>query len=309
MPEGPEVRKYADALGKALDGKHILEIAARTKAAKGWLAEHPGLLVGRRIERIWAHGKNLLGEIEGGYYFHSHLMMWGRWVIVEGDEPIPADRRERARIQVPGVTALLWSAPVFELGRGNPMELDAYLNTLGPDALPYAGDFDRETFLRHLDNPARSHETIGAALLDQTIIAGIGNYLRAEILFDCRLDPWRPLSELTEADRDCLCRTVPLMVRRAYETGATATDAFRELMAQDETLVYQPGKEIGTRHHVFRRTNLPCLVCGGPIRQLRQVTRQDEEGERTRIIYFCPVCQKTSVPLKPVRKPRKVVTP
>jgi formamidopyrimidine-DNA glycosylase len=65
-------------------------------------------------------------------------------------------------------------------------------------------------------------------------------------------------------------------------------------MASDPSLVYQPGREYGTRHMVFRRTNLPCLRCGEKIRQLRQRTSQAEtdEEERTRIVYFCAKCQK-----------------
>jgi endonuclease-8 len=64
-------------------------------------------------------------------------------------------------------------------------------------------------------------------------------------------------------------------------------------MASDPQLVYQPGREYGTRHLVFRRTNLPCLRCGDKIRQLRQKTtpRAGEEEERTRIVYFCAMCQ------------------
>ena len=62
-------------------------------------------------------------------------------------------------------------------------------------------------------------------------------------------------------------------------------------MASEPSLVYQPGREYGTRHLVFRRTNLPCLRCGEKVRQLRQRTSQDDE-ERTRIVYFCAKCQK-----------------
>ncbi|MBV9470874.1 MAG: hypothetical protein JOZ57_16685, partial [Abitibacteriaceae bacterium] len=143
--------------------------------------------------------------------------------------------------------------------------------------------------------------TVGAALLDQQIVAGIGNYLRAEILFDCRLDPWKRVSDLEQSAIDCLCRSIPLMAQRAYITSATVPDDLRTRMKGDDSLVYRPGREYGTRHYVFRRTNLPCLHCGDIVRQLRQVTREDEEGERTRIIYFCPTCQGTSVELK---KPR-----
>jgi formamidopyrimidine-DNA glycosylase len=68
-------------------------------------------------------------------------------------------------------------------------------------------------------------------------------------------------------------------------------------MASDPSLVYQPGREYGTRHMVFRRTNLPCLRCGEKIRQLRQKTIQDQdaEEERTRIVYFCAKCQATDL--------------
>ena len=67
-------------------------------------------------------------------------------------------------------------------------------------------------------------------------------------------------------------------------------------MANDPSLVYQPGREYGTRHLVFRRTNLPCLRCGEKIRQLRQKTiqNQEDEEERTRIVYFCAKCQRVA---------------
>jgi endonuclease-8 len=79
MPEGPEVRKYADALDAALTGRAIVSLEARTKDARKWLQENEQRLVGRRVERVVSHGKHLLGYIEGDFFFHSHLMMWGRW--------------------------------------------------------------------------------------------------------------------------------------------------------------------------------------------------------------------------------------
>jgi endonuclease-8 len=98
MPEGPEVRRYADQLHKVLSGQPICAIDARTKAAKAWLAQHPSTLLKRRIECVRSHGKNLYARVEGGYFFYSHLMMWGRWEIVPNEGEIARDRRERARI-------------------------------------------------------------------------------------------------------------------------------------------------------------------------------------------------------------------
>lgn len=190
MPEGPEVRKYADALDAALSGRSILSFEARTKDARKWLHENESRLYGRRLERVVSHGKHLLGYIEGGFFFHSHLMMWGRWqtfgpIKSKRIELPERDRRERARIVVNGGAAILLSAPIFNAGEGDPYEKIEILATLGPDALPYHGPFKRAEFLRRLAE--HESETIGASLLNQRIVAGLGNYLRAEVLFACKL--------------------------------------------------------------------------------------------------------------------------
>jgi len=298
MPEGPEVRKYADALDAALSGRAIVSLQARTKEARKWLHDNEQRLVGRRVERVVSHGKHLVGYIEGDFFFHSHLMMWGRWQTFgptrrrgTSIELPEKDRRERARIVVAGAAAILFSAPIFNVGEGDPYDVIEILATLGPDALPYSGRFSRKEFLRRLFE--HNEETIGAALLNQRIVAGLGNYLRAEILFNCKLNPWLTVGELGQRDINCLLKTIPRLARDAYERGATAAEADRKRMASNPSLVYVPGREYGTRHMVFRRTNLPCLRCGEKVRQLRQRTSQteDDEEERTRIVYFCAKCQ------------------
>jgi formamidopyrimidine-DNA glycosylase len=133
--------------------------------------------------------------------------------------------------------------------------------------------------------------------LNQQIVAGLGNYLRAEILFACKLNPWLTLRELTKRNVSCLTRSIPQLAQDAYKRGATAPESDRNRMASDAALVYQPGREYGTRHLVFRRTNLPCLRCGEAIRQLRQKTIRSDESEedRTRIVYFCAKCQGVNI--------------
>ncbi|MDT0630895.1 DNA-formamidopyrimidine glycosylase family protein [Rubrivirga litoralis] len=315
MPEGPEVQRAADRLHDALAGREIRAIGARTKAAKAWLEEHPDAFVGRRVERVTAHGKHLLGTVEGDLFFHSHFLMWGRWHVVAPDDPAveTRDRRERGRIVTDDAAALLYSAPQFDVGRGDPYDVLPALPRLGPDVLPEGGAqtagaaFDADEFLRRLAlDPDR---TIGAALLDQTVAAGIGNYLRAEILYACRMDPWRLVGELDDAERACLVLEVPRLCRLAYERGGqTVPDAARERQAADRDLRYSPHAHAwNTRHWVFRRTNLPCLTCDDYVRQKHQLTREwtdDETGEtveKKRIIYFCPTCQGTRLALKPPR--------
>jgi formamidopyrimidine-DNA glycosylase len=291
MPEGPEVRKYADALDAALTGRAIVSLEARTKDARKWLHENEPRLKGRRVKRVVSHGKHLLGYIAGDFFFHSHLMMWGRWQTFGTGELPERDRRERARIVVEGGAAILFSAPIFNVGKGDPYQQIEILATLGPDALPYRGPFKRAEFLRRLHE--HEDETIGATLLNQRIVAGLGNYLRAEVLFACKLNPWRSVGDLTQRNLSCLSKTIPQLARDAYERSATAPEEDRKRMAGDPSLVYVPGREYGTRHLVFRRTNLPCLRCGEKIRQLRQRTiqMQEDEEERTRIVYFCAKCQ------------------
>lgn len=296
MPEGPEVRKFADALDAVLTGHVITAFEARTRDARLWLQDNEQRLLGRRVERVISHGKHLLGYVEGGFFFHSHLMMWGRWLTVSSDALPEKDRRERARIVVKRGAAILLSAPIFNVGEGNPYDRIEHLATLGPDVLPYDGTFDAAEFRRRLLLPQHLHVDIGAALLNQRVLAGLGNYLRAELLFACKLNPWRSVGDLTKSNLKCLSETVPRLARLSYKTGATASGADRKRMAMDASLVYQPGREYGTRHLVFRRTNLPCLRCGETIRQLRQKTYDpdhlEEDSERTRIVYFCAKCQK-----------------
>ena len=303
MPEGPEVRKYADALDASLAGRAIVSLEARTKDARRWLEDNEQRLRGRRVERVISHGKHLIGYIEGRFFFHSHLMMWGRWQTFgptkskrksKSIELPEKDRRERARIVVEGAAAVLLSAPIFNVGEGDPYDQMEILATLGPDALPYRGRFKRAEFLRRLLE--HRDEMIGAALLNQRIVAGLGNYLRADVLFNCKLNPWLTVAELAQRNLSCLSSAVPRLTRDAYERGATADDEDRKRMTNDPSLVYQPGREYGTRHLVFRRTNLPCLRCGEKIRQLRQKTIQIQEDgeERTRIVYFCAKCQRVA---------------
>jgi formamidopyrimidine-DNA glycosylase len=307
MPEGPEVQRSADLLDDALAGHTIRTFEARTTAAREWLAAHEGAFEGKRVERVWAHGKHLVGQVEGDLFFHSHYLMWGRWHVVppDAEEVVTKDRRERARIVTDDAAALLYSAPKFTVGQGDPYEGIPALSRLGPDVLDEP--FDADEFLRRLGlDPDRA---VGAALLDQTVAAGIGNYLRAEILYACRMDPWRLVGEMDGAERGCLAETVPRLSRQAYEDpGRTVPEAVQAEMVADRDLRYSPHAHAwNTRHWVFRRTNLPCLTCDDYVRQEHQLTREwvdDESGEtveKKRIIYFCPTCQPVSIEPKPAR--------
>jgi formamidopyrimidine-DNA glycosylase len=320
MPEGPEVRRYAVQLASALDHQPLLELTARTKDAKAWLLARGDSLKGRRIERIRSHGKHLFGQLEGEIGFHSHLMMWGRWfvhpLLEPGDELIEIDRRERARITTPNAIAILFSAPIFEIFEGDPYQQIENLRTLGPDILPYDGNFDHKEWQRRLFEEENLTREIGAVLLDQRVCAGIGNYLRADLLFFCQIDPWKRVGELSSDEIDRLSREIPLIARRAFEgEGVSVPPAMRARMLEDSSLSYGAEiREYGARHAVFRRTNLPCLVCGTPIKQKQQVVYRTPDGddenepgdEKARTIYFCPTCQNVDLDALKTQKKKRV---
>ncbi|MGG6265600.1 DNA-formamidopyrimidine glycosylase family protein [Leptolyngbya sp. AN03gr2] len=141
------LHRFADQLQHTLANQSIVQLTARTQVAKRWLAAHSEALIGRTIRQITTHGKNLIGWIEGDYYFYSHLMMWGRWMTFEGDAPEIIDRREHARIVTPTAGAILLSAPVFQLGQGDPYAQVEVLRSLGPDILPKPDEaFDQAQF-------------------------------------------------------------------------------------------------------------------------------------------------------------------
>lgn len=317
MPEGPEVRRAADALHAALAGRRLRGLSARTRAARAWLDAHPGAFDGATVERVWSHGKHLVGTVapaDGGeaLFFASHFMMWGRWHVVAPDDPLAVapDRRERARVEADGVVAVLHSAPVFEVGRGDPYAHIDRLAGLGPDVIPYDGAFDTDAFHARLLSGAHDERTLGAVLLDQTVLAGVGNYLRAEILFLARLDPWTTVGALAPGDLERLDATIADVCARALAGGGrTVTEPDRARLVAEPGMTYAAPADWSTRHYVFRRTNLPCLVCGGPVRQKKQVTAQweteaGEAADKSRIVYFCPTCQDTTVPLPAVRRRR-----
>jgi endonuclease VIII len=142
-----------------------------------------------------------------------------------------------------------------------------------------------ETFdaARAVENLKRDPDVeIGVAPLDRTLLAGIGNDLKSEILFLARTDPRALIRELDDAGLREIARTSREVAQFSYENGGATIST--DLQARVDEQGMSP-RTVGRRHYVFRRTNKPCWNCGTPIRQFRQ-----GEG-RGRITYVCPNCQ------------------
>jgi endonuclease-8 len=249
VPEGDSLHRAARRLQVLVGERVEVETPHPRAAVKGLAAR----LDGRRLERVEAVGKNLLLHFDGGLVLRSHLRMNGRWRV---------ERRGATRAGQPWLVlrgteyeAVLWNGSVLELlgSRSAPR--------LGPDILGEPPDY--ETMLARLRATPQQRE-IGDALLDQRLVAGIGNLWRAEVLWEARISPWRPLGELDDGELLGVLEIAHRLMRAALDRP-------------------RPPRR------VYRRAGRACPRCGGLVRSAPQ-------GEHARTAYWCPACQVGGTP-------------
>ena len=272
MPEGDTIWRAARTLDAALCGRVVTAFSSTIPAVSA-LVLRLGI-VGRRVERVEARGKHLLVRFEGGAALHTHQGMRGTWRLrraLPDRAPRGASRwaKARARIDTAEVTAACFGAPVVELLPPRLAREHPALARLGPDVL--AADFDAAAARERLR--ARTDAEIGAALLDQTALAGIGNVYKCETLFLCAMPPRVRVRELDDAALDRLIDTARRLMLRNLGPGPRRT-----------TSPLAPGVA-----WVYRRSGAPCRRCGAPVARLVQ-------GEPPRSTYYCPRCQSTRTP-------------
>jgi formamidopyrimidine-DNA glycosylase len=197
-------------------------------------------------------------------------MMYGSWQFGRpGQELRKPQRQVRVRLQTAGHEAVFFNGPIAELLDAGELEAHERLHALGPDLMSDTFDAD-EAFRRLSRRPDRE---LGDAVLDQTIVAGIGNIYKSEGLFLAGLDPRRPVCDVSRREADRIWSvTAPLMWQDARRSGPITT--------LDRHL--RRGRD---RHWVYRRRTRPCFRCEAPIEMVRQ-------GELQRSTYFCPGCQR-----------------
>jgi len=251
VPEGDSLHLAARRL-QVLVGQRIAAESPHPRAQAERIAER---IDGRTLESVHAHGKNLILRFEGGIVLRSHLRMTGRWAV----RPRGEARSGKPWLVLRGtnVEGVLWNGPVLELHT-------RALARLGPDILERPPKLD--AMLERMRG-ADQTRWFGETLLDQSLVAGIGNMWLAETLWEAELSPWRRLRDVTEADR-----------RRALELAA-------ELMR----LSVDTGR--GRRHRAYRRVGQPCPRCRTAIRSWGQ-------GDDNRMAYWCPGCQAGDDPLR-----------
>ena len=233
---------------------------------------------GKSISRVRSHGKALLIDFSNGLTLYSHNQLYGLWYIGKSETDPFTHRQLRVEIRSLGVTARLYSASSIELWKTDRLHQHPFLSKLGPDVLdPNLS----ETFLiDHMKQPRFRAKRLHSLLLDQHFIAGIGNYLRSEILFDARLHPERKLVDLTNRERVKLARsTLKLSIRSSRHGGITRTvqDAKRDINCG---IAFE-----SARFWVFDRQGERCRSCESVIDHMTAAGRR---------LYACPACQPPS---------------
>lgn len=270
MPEGPEIRRAADRLADAVVGKPLTLAWFAFPALKRY--EKP--LVGRRIEAITPRGKALLTRFDSGLTLYSHNQLYGVWRVAAPGEREDGARSLRVALETADAAILLYSASDVSMWRTDQVESHPFLQKLGPDVLDPA--LDAKAVAKRLRDPAFARRALGALLLDQGFLAGMGNYLRSEVLFAARLPPGRAPCELEAAQLRTLARELLAIPRRSYATRGIAPAAG---MRAD----YLTDTPAGFAFAVFDREGLPCPACGG------RIVRRESGARR---LYLCPRCQR-----------------
>lgn len=264
MPEGHTIHRYARRHRDALAGRRLA-----VSSPQGRFAAGAARLDGRRLGDVEAYGKHLFYRWQGGDTLHVHLGLFGRFRTHRRNPPPPSDGT-RLAMAGDGVVVYLSGPTACELI--DPGDEDALRARLGPD--PLVDPDDGEAFAAAL---SRRSIPIGAALLDQKIIAGVGNVYRAEVLFLAGIDPHRPSRRLAGDEVDRVWSTVAEQLRAGERSGRILTVVPADVGARRRRDV--PRRE---RLYVYKRHGQSCRRCGHAI-------AQDELGGRT--IWWCPRCQ------------------
>ncbi len=271
MPEGPEIRRAADEIARVLEDR-VMERVSFTQAP----LRHQGKrFTGQRVVAIETRGKALLTHFDHGWSIYSHNQLYGVWQVARRDQ-LPDTRRSlRLRLSTDSHEALLYSASDISVWPTLELDHHPFLSRLGPDIL--SANLDWRTIAALLREARFTNRQLGALYLDQAFIAGLGNYLRSEILFDAGLHPSVTPAALTRAQLGRLARSTLALSRRSYLTGGITNPParVRKLEVADASFGQR-------RFAVFGREGLACYECGGLIERIDVGTRR---------LYLCSQCQ------------------
>ena len=270
MPELPEVEYVARQLRTALVGARIMRVEVFWPRAVSRMTpeELIARLTGRRVLAVGRRAKYLVLTLDSGESLVIHRRMSGNLRLARADESVPYTR---VAFTLSNGRRLLFTDP-RKFGRiiiVAPEELPALFRRLGPE--PLDSDFTPEALAERLAGRRRAIKT---ALLDQSIVAGLGNIYADEALFRARIHPLRSAASLTAEEIAALRAGIQGALQTGIEHGGTTFGRHRGLYDEQGSNLEHV--------EVYRRTGQPCLRCGTPIVRIRIAQRS---------AHFCPHCQ------------------
>lgn len=266
MPEGDTIARAAATLQQALAGQLVSAFTSTLAPLRAANEDHP--VAGRIVDDVSAHGKHLVMRFSGALVLRTHMRMHGSWHLYRpGERWRRPAHAWRVRLDTESWVAVAFDVYDAELVPVNDARSLAVIAALGPNLLDEVVD----VALVAARVRAAGDRAIGEVILDQRVIAGLGNVLRAEVLFLSGLHPQRPASSLLVEDAERLVTHGVRQLRLNARPGAGMRRTTGR-MARDERL------------WVYQRTGLPCRRCGTTI-------ASDQHSVTGRRVYWCPACQ------------------
>jgi endonuclease VIII len=272
VPEGDAIHRTARTLHRALAGREVIRFESVFPALTRVHEDSP--ITGRTVENVTAAGKHVLMAFSGHLVLRTHMRMNGSWHIYRPGERWRRPRRDmRIVIATDAFEAVAFTVPVAEFLTAKERQRHDELRQLGPDLLGESFDEDEAvTRIREW-----SDVEIADAILNQRLVAGIGNIYKSEALFLCGISPFARVSAIAEQDIRRILRTARkyLQANVTHPRGGIVT-----------YMGYQRSRSGGRsdRLYVYGRARKPCRKCGTTI----QVRAQ---GPHARLTYWCANCQ------------------
>ncbi|MFN3254487.1 MAG: Fpg/Nei family DNA glycosylase [Ilumatobacter sp.] len=268
MPEGHTIHRIARDHAKLLLGQPI-----SVSSPQGRFGADAERIDGATLDELRPWGKHLFYEWSTGDVGHVHLGLFGKFRVYRAagsSGPPPPRGAVRMRLRSDTGTVDLNGPTACELL--TPPERDAILDRLGPDPI-HRGAKPDAMYARI----ERSSRTIGELLMDQSVVAGIGNAFRAEILFVTGIHPWRPGRNLDVAELEAIWTTAQGMLRAGVSSGRILT------VSREESGV-PPGRRIPRAEATYVYQRATCLRCGSEISRAAMANRT---------VHWCSTCQPT----------------
>jgi endonuclease VIII len=275
MPEGPEIRRATDAIAKVLQGKLVRKLAFGQPHLGPWQKRLTNVFV----LGVEPRGKAVLTHFANDKTIYSHNQLYGEWAIFEKNAEPSTHKQRRIIIDTDEHRIVLYSASDIEVLDSAQVSKHPYIGKLGVELLdPSIG---LAKVVACLNEPRWQKKLLAQILLDQAFLAGVGNYLRSEILFVAKLYPWVRLVDLDVAQRRCLAKAAITVTRQAYRHAGITNNVASAKLLKAEGVPFS-----SYRHFVFDRAGQSCWVCGA------EVVRDDVAGRQ---LHWCSTCQPKSI--------------